>query len=90
MSINYFESGFSIDDYVDERNQKESNVKGSSKTNNSGGKDSANAKTGDNSGSGDSDMDDEEEDEIPADWNRAEAERIYANTRTTLNTIYTA
>lgn len=89
MSISYFENGFSVDDYIEERNQKESNVKGSNKT----GKDSASAKaqsTVDNSGSGDSDMDDEEEDEIPADWNRAEAERIYANTRSTLNTIYTA
>jgi len=43
----------------------------------------------DNSAEEGSDMEDEEEEEEAAtNWNRAEAERIYAATRSTLNEIY--
>lgn len=44
----------------------------------------------DNSAEEASNMEDEEEeeDETVTNWNRAEAERIYAGTRTTLNAIY--
>jgi len=44
----------------------------------------------DNSAQEDSNMEDEEEEEeeIVTNWNRADAERIYSGTRTTLNAIY--
>ena len=90
MSISYFESKFSYDDYIEEKNEKESNMKGS-KTGGSANKDSSSkaaSTVGDSGGSDIDDDDDEEEDETVLNWNRAEAERIYASTRLTLEGIY--
>ena len=83
MAIGYFESGFSFDDYIEDRNQKESKEKGSKSA---GSKDATKDKANRNSGDEGSNSEDEEEEEeeIVANWDRMEAEQLYTSTRGTL------
>ena len=84
MACGYIEDQFTFEDYIIDRNQKESKEKGSKST--TTGSTSVNV---DGSGEEDSEMDDEEEEDAAAlNWNRAEAERMYGETRTTLQEIY--
>ena len=91
MAISYFEQGYSLSDYIDERNEKESNIKGSNKQSGSNVPKDKLALDG-GSGGDDSDMDDddeeEEEEDAVSNWDRAEAERMYSGTRGTLQEIY--
>ena len=92
MAIAYFEQGYSLSDYIDERNEKESNIKGGSSKQSGSNVPKDKLALDGGSGGDDSDMDDddeeEEEEDAVSNWDRAEAERMYSGTRDTLQEIY--
>ena len=81
-AIQYFEGNFDYNDYIVERNEKESKLKGAQKQ--------ADKQADPNDSANDnSDLDEEEEEDyINPDWNRAMAETLYSETRLNLNQFY--
>ena len=90
MAISYFEDKYSFQDYMFERNQKESKEKGNKSAQGQGGDVKASSMLEKDSGEENSDEDDDEEEEEEAaiNWNRGEAELMYTETRSTLHAIY--
>ena len=86
-AIQYFEGNFHFGDYMAERTEKESKI--------SGQKGASGQKVGekganqlDDGSEMNSDLEEEEEDDVNPDWNRAMAESLYTETKQNLNLIY--
>ena len=90
MAIGYFESSYSFEDYLVERNQKEGKLAGKSGSKENKSKERAEGSGGEGDmGESDSDFEEEEEEDPNAsNWDRANAEMLYLGTRKTLNDIY--
>ena len=94
LAIGYFEANYAYDDYLEERNQKESKLSGGSKSqaSSNNGKDKGDNNTNERDVvSDDSDFEEEEEEEdgnAVGKWDRNAAEELYLGTRKTLTDIY--